>query len=264
VARLIDRATGATGATASQPSRNRSRKTWLRTPLCNHRATIAPATSATIAQPQCNKAQPCRNHSISRPRNRATVPLRGGEMVAPSRASQIIRSATASLSPSGRSAMRRWPAEQIVDKPVDNHLARELLPQSHCGNFLRAPARAQERVGVALRIPSTSRYSLPGRLGRYQQSQPLLAACPIHIELPCGIVVVLACSMGWERHGKIGLGETPSVVKRASRKGRPSFSELTPGGEISGRSGLSTTSIPTRRQFRTLRVAITRNVSVRP
>jgi hypothetical protein len=76
----------ATAATAAQPSRNQSRKPWLRTPLCNHRATMPPATCATIAQPRCNKAQPSRNHPIFNPRNRATIPLRGGEMVAPPRA----------------------------------------------------------------------------------------------------------------------------------------------------------------------------------
>jgi hypothetical protein len=73
----------ATAATAPQPPRNHRRKSWLRTPLCNHRATIDPATGATIAQPRCNKAQPCRNHPIFSPRNHATIPLRGGEMVAP-------------------------------------------------------------------------------------------------------------------------------------------------------------------------------------
>jgi hypothetical protein len=76
----------ATAATAAQPSRNQSQKPWLRTPLCNHRATMPPATCATIVQPRCNKAQPSRNHPIFNPRNRATIPLRGGEMVAPPRA----------------------------------------------------------------------------------------------------------------------------------------------------------------------------------
>jgi hypothetical protein len=77
----------ATAATAAQPARNQPRKTWLRPPLCNHRATMSPdATCATITQPRCNKAQPSRNQPIFRPRNRATIPLRGGEMVAPPRA----------------------------------------------------------------------------------------------------------------------------------------------------------------------------------
>jgi hypothetical protein len=76
----------ATTATAAQPSRNQPRKTWLRPPLCNHRATMSPATCATITQPRCNKVQPSRNQPVFSPRNRATIPLRGGEMVAPPRA----------------------------------------------------------------------------------------------------------------------------------------------------------------------------------
>jgi hypothetical protein len=90
----------ATTATTPQPPRNRNQKPWLRTPLCNHRATIAPATSATMLQPRCNKAQPSRNHPIFDPRNRATIPYRGGKMVAPSRAhSRLPAPAPAALRP---------------------------------------------------------------------------------------------------------------------------------------------------------------------
>jgi hypothetical protein len=69
----------ATAATTPQ----RSSKPWLRTAPCNHRATMRSATIATIVQLACNKAQPLRNHSIFSPRNRATIPYRGGVLVAP-------------------------------------------------------------------------------------------------------------------------------------------------------------------------------------
>jgi hypothetical protein len=45
---------------------------------------MPPATCATIAQPRCNKAQPSRNQPIFNPRNRATIPLRGGKWLRPS------------------------------------------------------------------------------------------------------------------------------------------------------------------------------------
>jgi hypothetical protein len=85
----------ATAATAPQPSA----QPWLQTPPRNHRATIAFVKSATMLQPLKNKAQPPRNHPKCCKRNRATIPYREGETVAPSRAHPVSLALTPDCAP---------------------------------------------------------------------------------------------------------------------------------------------------------------------